>query len=364
MIVNKDDLKLIEWLQYYLKDRNPVFMLKADNQLNQKGFLVESRLCYLHALYNSVIAKSKRPPTLPKQGLLDIFATKQDQVERLSFIPVKDWYIKTYALGSKDFIYNGVSPHQFLTFNNVDGNLRLYQQGQPIYHEVFSIYPIVKGFLENNDNIYITSERSRYKKSVKLFFNSIEEYKTGIRQYTENNIAASYWNFLHACEKLLKCICYFKGYNSEDMFELRGTNGHNLGYILDSLCQKNETITFNNEAFNVFLSDAISEADKIKANDRYGDVKSSKPVDMFMVSNLYVLLAYYFLKNHYFQYHMESLASESESLSHSINAFKTQLNAVRVDKGKIQYDFDKIQLRQRIVAKHMEEFNNFLNTVK
>lgn len=150
MIVNKDDLKLIEYLQSYLKERSPVFMRKADNLLNQKGLLVESRLCYLHSLYNSAIVKSKRPPALPKQGLLDIFATKQDQVERLSFIPVKDWYIKTYALSSKDFIYNGVGSHQFWTFNNVDGNLRLYKQGQPHYHEVFSISPIVKDFLENN----------------------------------------------------------------------------------------------------------------------------------------------------------------------------------------------------------------------
>lgn len=364
MIVNKDDLTLIEYLQSYLKERSPVFMRKADSLLNQKGLLVESRLCYLHSLYNSAIVKSKRPPALPKQGLLDIFATKQDQKERLSFIPVKDWYVKTYALDSKDFIYNGVSSHLFWTFNNVNGNLRLYKHGQPHYHEVFSIYPIVKDFLENNDNLYIANERSRYKKSVKLFFNSIEEYKTGIRQYTENNIASSYWSFLHASEKLLKCICYFKGYNSEDMSELRGSNGHSLSHIMQSLNQNDASISFNNDAFNAFLSNAISEADKIKANDRYGDVKSNKSVDMFMVSNLYVLLVYYFLKNYYFKYHMESLISESDSLSRSVNAFELQLKAPGADKVKIQQSFDKIQLRQKIVSKHLEEFNDFLNKVK
>lgn len=364
MIVNKDDLKLIEYLHYYLKEENPVFMRKADDLLNQKGFLVESRLCYLHSLYNSAIVKSKNPPALPKQGLLDVFATKQDRAERLSFIPVKYWYIKTYVLSSKDFIYHGVGFHHLWTFNSVNGHLRLYKSGQSANHEVLNIYPVVKGFLENNDNIYMMSERSRYKKSVKLFFNSIEEYKTGVRHYTENNISASYWSFLHASEKLLKCICYFKGYSREDMLGLRGSNGHSLSYIMDNLNQKDASINFDNESFNTFLSNAISEADKIKANDRYGDVKSSKTVDMFMVSNLYVLLSYYFLKNYYFNYHMESLVSESESLSRSVNQFEAQLKDPNANKRDIQYSFDKIQLRQEVVSKSMSEFCDFLGSVK
>lgn len=128
--------------------------------------------------------------------------------------------------------------------------------------------------------------------------------------------------------------------------------------------QNDAPITFDNEEFNTFLSNAIREADKIKANDRYGDVKSSKTVDMFMVSNLYVLLVYYFLKNYYFKYHMESLISESESLSRSINAFELQLKAPDTDKIMIQQNFDKIRLRQKIVSKHMEEFNDFLASVK
>lgn len=364
MIVNKDDLKLIEYLCYYLKEKNPVFMRKADDLLNQKGLLVESRLCYLHFLYNSAIIKSARLPALPKQGLFDIFATKHDKAERLFFIPVKDWYVKTYGLSSNDFLYNGVSSHQFLTFNNVNGNLQLYKQGQTANHELLNIYPVVKAFLDNNDNIYIMSERSRYKKSVKLFFNSIEEYKTGIRQYTENNIASSYWNFLHASEKLLKCICYFKGYNSEEMSGLRGSNGHSLSYITNSLIQKNQNITFDNEAFNSFLTDAISETDKIKANDRYGDIKSSKSVDMFMVSNLYVLLAYYFLKNYYFNYHMKSLVAETESLSRSVIALEAQSKAPNANKREVQYSFDKIKLRQEVVSKSMSEFNDFMTSVK